>query len=317
MMIKERVLSPQVRAMIGDLRGKYIKTERDRVFRGTLDRLLECDEEGNPIAQPAKCMATGETRGIVVTAGAGGGKTSLVRHALNKHPALQPSETAAMPCVTISVPSPATSKSVGKALLKATGFPAKSGNRTAQDIWDDVAFRFKLLGTVVVWIDEAHDVFPQSSKSEAPDILKTLKRLMQGESAVIVILSGIDRLWTNVCFDDQVSRRYFPIALPQVSGGTDCKRLWAILGGYCGRAGLELPDRSDLMERLVHAGRQRFGRCIEQMIDAIEIASARGDTKLDSQHFVDAYFAREGCSAGENIFLAPRWSAIQLHSRTV
>ncbi|AUC54165.1 hypothetical protein CDO87_13705 [Sagittula sp. P11] len=56
---------------------------------------------------------------------------------------------------------------------------------------------------------------------------------------------------------------------------------------------------------------------IEQMIDAIEIASARGDTKLDSQHFVDAYFAREGCSAGENIFLAPRWSAIQLHSRTV
>ncbi|WP_157814989.1 hypothetical protein [Sagittula sp. P11] len=53
------------------------------------------------------------------------------------------------------------------------------------------------------------------------------------------------------------------------------------------------------------------------MIDAIEIASARGDTKLDSQHFVDAYFAREGCSAGENIFLAPRWSAIQLHSRTV
>ena len=66
----------------------------------------------------------------------------------------------------------------------------------------------------------------------------------------------------------------------------------------------------------MHAGRQRFGRCIEQMIEAIEIASARGDTRLDSQHFADAYFAREACSVAENIFLSPRWSAIQLNSRT-
>lgn len=221
-----------------------------------------------------------------------------------------------MPCVSISVPSPATAKSVGREILRATGFPAKSGNRTAQDIWVDVAFRFWLLGTVVLWIDEAHDVFPQKSKSEAPAILKTLKTLMQGESAVIVVLSGVDRLWENVCFDDQVSRRYFPFALPPVSGAADCKRLWGILGGYCDRACLELPPRGDLIERLVHAGRHRFGRCIEQMIDAIEIALMRGDTKLDIHHFADAFFAHEGCAISENVFLVPRWSSIDLHSRT-
>ncbi|MCA1775052.1 MAG: TniB family NTP-binding protein [Loktanella sp.] len=305
----------EVRAIIKELRAKYIKMERDRAFLSTFDRLLECDEDGNLIAQPVAWTATGETRGIVVTDGAGGGKTSLVRHALNKHPALQPSDIAAMPCVSITVPSPATAKSVGREILKATTLPVKSVNRTAQDIWDDVAFRFKLLGTVVLWIDEAHDVFPQRSKSEAPAILKTLKTLMQGDSAVIVVLSGVDRLWQNVCFDDQVSRRYFPFALPQVSGAADCKRLWAILGGYCDRASLELPPRGDLIERLVHAGRHRFGRCVEQMIDAIEIALMRGDAQLDIQHFADAFFAQECCAISENVFLVPRWSSINLHSR--
>lgn len=316
MTMDRQVPSREFRTVIDELRGKYIKMERDTLFRSIFDRLLRCDEDGNPIAEPVAWTATGETRGIVVTDGAGGGKTSLVRHALSKHPALQPSEDGTMPCVSISVPSPATAKSVGREILRATGYPSKAGNRTAQDIWDDVAHRFQLLGTVVLWIDEAHDVFPQRSKSEAPAILKTLKSLMQGESAVIVVLSGVERLWENVCFDDQVSRRYFPFALPQIGGAADCKRLWAILGGYCDRASLEPPIRGDLVERLAHAGRHRFGRCVEQMIDAIEVALRRGDAKLHSQHFADAFFAREGCSISENVFLAPRWSSIDLSSRT-
>ena len=42
------------------------------------------------------------------------------------------------------------------------------------------------------------------------------------------------------------------------------------------------------------------------------ISSMRGDTKLDVQHFADAFFRQEGCTVADNVFLAPRWSAIDL-----
>ncbi|WOI15226.1 hypothetical protein [Sulfitobacter sp. LC.270.F.C4] len=48
------------------------------------------------------------------------------------------------------------------------------------------------------------------------------------------------------------------------------------------------------------------------MISAIEIALLRGDTKLDASHFADAFFAQEACSINQNVFLAPRWSSIDL-----
>lgn len=257
----------------------------------------------------------GEARGIVVTDGAGGGKTSLVQHTLATHPALQSTEGGAIPCVSITVPSPATVKSVGAEILAKTGYTDFASNSTAHAIWTKVSRRFRMFGTVVLWIDEAHDVFPSKTKSEAPAILKTLKSLMQGDGAVIVVLSGTDSLWQNICFDDQVKRRFRPFALPQMSTDADCTVLWRVLGGYCEKAGLALPERGDLPERLVHAGRRKFGRCIEQIIDAIEVALLRGDDRLDMQHFAAAFFSQEGCSVSENVFLVPRWSSIDLSAR--
>lgn len=306
-----------IRAVTNELRSQYIKMGRDRQFRATIDRLLNCDEESNLIPDLVDFTASGEARGLVVTDGAGGGKTSLVRHALVNHPALQPSETALMPCVSVSVPSPATAKSVGHAVLNATGYPSKNENPTAQRIWADVALRFGLLGTAVLWIDEAHDVFPKRAKGEAPEILNTLKSLMQGEAAVIVILSGVDSLWANISLDDQVKRRYRRFALPEVSAGADRKMLWGLLGHFAGRADLEMPEEGDLIERVIHAGRHRFGRCVEQMIDAIEAALMLGDCKLEMHHFAEVFFAQEGCSVAENVFLTPRWSSIDLSPRVV
>lgn len=304
-----------IRAVTSDLRGKYVRMERDRLFRSSIDRLLNCDEMGNPIPKPVTFTATGETRGIMVVAGAGGGKTSLVRQALSNHPALQPSETR-MPCVSVSVPSPATMKSVAREILRASGYAGSERNRPAWDLWNDVRCRFQLLGTVVLWIDEAHDLFPNGSKSEAPQILKTLKSLMQGDGAVIVVLSGVESLWDSISFDHQVQRRYSKFELPPVITSADCKLMWSLLGSFCDRAALQRPERSDLVERLAHAGRHRFGLCIEQIISAIEIALTHGDDRLDVQHFADAFFMQDGCTIGGNVFLSPRWSSIDLSARS-
>lgn len=135
---------------------------------------------------------------------------------------------------------------------------------------------------------------------------------MQGDGAVIVILSGVGSLWESISFDHQVNRRYSKFELPPVVAATDSKLIWKLLDGFCDCAELDPPERGDLVERIIHAGRKRFGLCIEQMISAIEIALLRGDTKLDFMHFADAFFAQEACSINDNVFLASRWSSIVL-----
>ena len=45
------------------------------------------------------------------------------------------------------------------------------------------------------------------STREIEDMLKTLKSLMQGEGAVIVVLTGSETLWQIASYDDQVKRR--------------------------------------------------------------------------------------------------------------
>ncbi|MDT0683106.1 TniB family NTP-binding protein [Roseicyclus sp. F158] len=270
------------------------------------------DVNGNPIMAGEAMRAAGEKRGIAVVGGAGSGKTSLIAKAVGKHPALQPSEDALMPVVEITVPNPATVKSVGFEILKKTGYPELANRRTAWEIWNDVRTRFRLLGTRVLVIDEAHDLFPRKSKSEAYDILRTLKSLMQGNGSVVVVLCGIESLTDSISFDYQVQRRFAKFELPPVTTAADSKLIWGMIGKFCDRANLDRPKQTDLIDRLAHAGRYRLGICIEQIISAIEIALMRGDTQLDIQHFADAFFQQEGCEVDRNIFLSPRWSSIDL-----
>jgi hypothetical protein len=301
----------QAQAVLTELRSKHIAMARDQRFVARLDGLLECDEQGRPLPLPIRYTSTGETRGIVVTDGPGGGKTSLVRHALSRHLALQSRDRDERPCISITVPSPATSKSVGREILAACGYPLMSANRTAWDIWGAVRTKFRQLGTVVLWIDEAHDLFRSRSPADAEETLKTLKSLMQGENAVIVVLSGIDSLWDDISFDAQVRRRYSRFALAPMSFG-DGDMLWKILSRFCETAGLGLGPRTDLPERMIHAGRKRFGRCVEQMLAAIEVAIMERSGELCAEHFAEAFAAQEGCSTDQNVFLVPRWAEIEL-----
>jgi hypothetical protein len=313
--IHEQPSQADVNAMVERLGKKYVAFDRDTGFRDHLDRLLQSDASGHLVPEPRRFGSTDETRGVAVIGGAGSGKTSLVARAMKRHPALQPSEAVPKPCVSITVPNPATMKSVGLEILKQTGYPEAQKPRTAWEIWNCVRIRFEVLGTVVLVIDEAHDLFPTGYKSEAPEILKTLKSLMQGPGSVIVILCGVESLFDRLAFDDQIQRRFSKFELSDVATAADRKMLWDILCTFCAEAGLGHPERGDLVERLVHAGRHRFGRCVEQIIGAIEIALKQGDEDLDIQHFADSFYLQESCWIDRNVFLAPRWSTIDLNSR--
>jgi type II secretory pathway predicted ATPase ExeA len=292
--------------------GKYIPTERDDQIALRLNRLLARDGDGLIVAAPRKDRGTGDARGLVVIEPAGGGKSTLIRNALSDHPLLQPTLSRPRPWIHVDAPSPTTTKSLGIEIVKATGYQDVSRSNSEQEIWGLAAHRLTLQGTVFVWIDEAHDLFGTGSAHEIQNALKRLKNLMQGEGAVSVILSGIDDLWQLTTYDDQIDRRYLKLALDPISSVGNSRLLKGILHTLCGEVGIAAPCETDLVERLVHASRQRFGLFIENTLGALETAALAGAARLNNDHFAQNWALREGPEMGRNVFLARDWSRIEL-----
>lgn len=307
------IMTPaQLLAAVDRAASKYIPTKRDKEFRLQLDRLFARDASGNAIATPRKDSGTGDAKGLAIIEAAGGGKSSLIEQGLTRHPLLQPKHDDHRPWLKVIAPSPATTKSLGIAILVASGYEDVSRRNSEQEIWQMVRHRLVLLGVVFLWIDEAHDLFGSATPVQIQDTQKALKNIMQGHGAVSVILSGIDTLWALTSCDEQVNRRYAKMPLASISAVADEKLLSQIMRVLCAEVGISAPVGSDVLGRLVHASRGRFGRFIENILAALEVAAQDGASGLEMRHFATAWERQEGCQMGENVFLAKNWAQIDL-----
>lgn len=298
---------------IQHLRSIYVSNERDEGLRQQLTRLLKRDGNGQITAVPCRFTADQETRGITVIEASGGGKTTSIRKALMELEVLGLNPDTGMPrYLQIQVPSPATLKSVGLAILQATGMTGVTERATAWEIWNAVRHRLTLLGIVLLWIDEAQDLVLAKSANETETTLRMLKTLMQGDTALILILSGTRRLAEMTNYDPQVSRRFTRITPRDLEFSSDQADLCSLIENYCKLAGLKAKVSGDLAHRLIHASRGRFGRAIETVINAIERALEDGDKTLNVAHFADAWAMQEGCNAASNVFDAVEWELIIL-----
>jgi hypothetical protein len=304
-------MSPDKKATIARLRSLHIPTERDRALAAQLDRLLQTDGDGGQIPVPVRFTADLETRGIAIIEAAGGGKTTAVRKVLSRTTALNP--VGAPPLhLHAKVPSPATLKSLGLEILRLLDFDQVSTRATAWQIWDAVRHRLSLRGIVVLWIDEAHDLFLSQSAREIDDMLKMLKSLMQGETAVILILSGTGRLSDITSYDPQVNRRFTKVVPRDLVIGADKARLTKVVNDYAREAALAVDWSDALSSRLIHGSRRRFGRAVETIINAIERALSDGDRTLTATHFAEAWGMQEGCAWDENVFVRKDWASAPL-----
>lgn len=289
-------------SLIEQLRRVHINTPWDRELRAQLDRLLRQDAEGKPLPEAIRFTDTGETRGILVIHEAGGCKSTLVHHCLSRHPALN-DDDGTKRYLGIPVPSPATQKSLLRELIKQSGYPYVAARREAWSLNETLVSRIALLGIVVIWIDEAHDLF----SANETNILRGIKSLMQGDAPVIPILSGTPELEDIVRSDPQVLRRFSILRLPHLDPGSDQDKIEGIIGIYCRKAGLTPPVESDLAERVIHGSRRLFGRCIENILGAVEMALDRDGDQLEIDDFAAYWSLREGPEPERNVFIVPDW----------
>ncbi|UWR49781.1 TniB family NTP-binding protein [Phaeobacter inhibens] len=287
----------------------HVETQREEDLRAAFDRLFVWDETA---VKPRYFTKGLETRGLAVVGDPGSGKTELISHFLENHERFHlGSDLEEAGCLHVTVPSPATLKSVGLEILKALGYSKMSERRERWAIWEMVKHRLSLLGVRVLWIDEAHDLYASGSAREQEDLLKTLKSLMQGEHAVVVVLSGTKPVAELLKTDGQVGRRFGKIHLPPVTVASDGEAVEGLLHAFCDRAGLDAQVDSDLIHCLIAAAQSQFGLVIEISIGAIEMALYDRSAKLSRQSFVDYWGMQEGCAIEDNVFWSNRFGEFQ------
>ncbi|ULB11858.1 TniB family NTP-binding protein [Cereibacter azotoformans] len=311
-------MSPhEVERVLDELRACYIESERDDEFERHFRRLFRHDDTGALTAAPILHTGGTETRGMLLIDAPGGGKNRLVNNALDSHVVFRRAGARGLPpCLSIRVPSPATLSSLGCAILEALKYgDVREGRRWS--IWRTVRHRLAMFGISMLWIDEAHDLFHENSRREIEDMIATLKSLMQGPGAVSIVLTGTEKLWEIVGVDPQLSRRLTRLTFAPIDETMHGARLCEVIEDFCKRAGLSAPPEQDLVARLIHASRGRFGRCIERTIQAIEEALRNGDRCLDMQHFAEAFMLQEGCAPDRNVFLHPAWRQIDVDAPPV
>lgn len=289
--------------MLEPLYSLHINTPWDAEMSAQLGRLLRQNAEGTPLPEAVRFTATGETRGILVIHDAGGCKSTLVDHCLSRHPVLREGPEGIPRYLAVTVPSPATLKSLLRELIKTSGYPEISTRREAWSLLEILQARIALLGVLVLWIDEAHDLFCVDEKS----ILRAIKSMMQGDTPVIPILSGTPKLEDIVRSDPQVYRRFSILRLPYLDPEGDQDTISHVIALYCAKARLRPPNTKDLPERLIHGARRLFGRCIENIIGAIEMALDRGGEQLEIDDFAAWWSLQEGNGTERNVFLATDW----------
>ena len=293
-------------AALDAVRDLHIGLDLDGEATMHVKRLLARDEEGRLLPQARRLTRTGETRGMMLVGAPGSGKSHLMDRTLSKMGEVLERSVDTRPVIACPVPSPATFKSMVLALLEETGFEGANPRQESWSLWQMFRHRIGMLETALVWIDEAQDLFCADRRL----ILRALKSLMQGDNAVAVVLSGTEDLADVIRSDAQVKRRFTAMGLPEMVETVHGDMYRAVLADYCGRVGLEPPVESDLIGRIFHGARYRFGRAIELLLLAMEFAIEQGDEYLTIDHFASAYAMNEACPASENVFYADNYHVL-------
>jgi len=290
-------------AALDAVRKLHIGLDWDAEAALHVKRLLARDGEGNLLPKARFFTKTGETRGMMLVGDPGSGKSHLMDRTLKKIPELAVTDDGVPRVIACPVPSPATFKSMTLALLERSGYPDANPRQEVWSLWQLFRHRLSKLGVAVLWIDEAQDLFCADRKA----ILRALKSLMQGDDAVAVILSGTEDLAQVIRTDPQVKRRFTSMLLPELTEAAHGAMFRTVMADYCARVDLEPPVEADLVARVFHGARYRFGRAVELLLVAMEFAIARKAGHLTIDDFASAYAMNEACLASQNVFYADNY----------
>jgi hypothetical protein len=292
------------------LRERYMKNARDTALDDRLKEILETDRDGNLTAVPQRNGLIQEVRGLLTFGDSRDGKTALLARNLIRQPLIGLSYgTEPGRALYIKTPPDASLKGVAMHILKKTGYPEVNPRIRTHEAWDAVVHRLHMRGFTILWLDEAHHMFERSSEVKA--VLRRLKNIMQGEQAILLILSGIPSLDTIVRRDPETSERLIRLRLGGLKGPDERADLLRFLK-TCGlMIKVSLPEDPHLIERLDFANGGSLGLIVENTYSAMGRAMRRGDRAVTLEDFAKYAEQKKGYADQEGPFEPGDWPTLQ------
>lgn len=229
-----------------------------------------------------------------VTGESGAGKTLAVERLLRECPALQPIATSyglVRPVISVSLSGPCTLKMLGKRILGAAGYPLRS--RIEQgELWEMLPEQMHARRILVVHVDETQHLLRHTEKDrERKDLAKALKDVMNSPWPVSFIMSGMPNTTEIARLDEQIERRSRFVELPDVELPEGRELVERIVSEMAAAADLDSSEvcGSDMLDRIAHAARYRYGRIAQVVLSAIQVACLQRAGALARKHFAEAY----------------------------
>ena len=299
---------PRQYEALARMKSLYFRTNRDAVVSEALeDGLTE-------LAIRPGGGGRFEGRGQAVIAETGAGKSRLIRHVLAAHPLFAGFGDPESNCAAVSVkcPGACTLRVLGIEILRATGYPIDDALENVA--WVKVRERLKMLGVLVLHIDEINNLVGTINPVEDRKIRNSLKALINREDwPVVLILSGTPDCAPILRRNKALRRRLDWNWLQPLTPPADNATVAGQIGELCKAAAIEPPSAdvaNKLVPRLMHAAWHQFGTTVEIAIKAVTIALGSNDAQLQASHFATAYARRTGCAADENPFVVAAWRRV-------
>lgn len=298
--------------LIAEVNSLYVTTDRDDQFDAEIEMMIA--HMLDPAARAGYA--------IFVTAPPGAGKTRLVNSRLNEASALAPQDDGygnqVEFCLRVQTPSACTAKSLGTAILKATGYPLEREPRE-DEVWNIVEKRLQRKMHKIIFLDEFQHVLKGAQAKGGAHLTNKVKLMMQNpEWPLWLIIAGVPDTTEFIKRDEwfQMERRVRPFEIDDLEDfDGDIENTRDILEELAKAAELSIgfPLTQEFLRRLMHGGLWRFGMVIQLIKMSIELALGDTDCEptLKLDHFVKGYKRISSCSRGTNVFTADDWNLIQ------
>ncbi len=286
---------------------------REDRFEELLTDIFNVDDSGAITSDPKRDPLINETSGIMLLAGSGNGKSTLLGRTLERATVLD-ERTKKSPTgntLKITVPPSATVKSIAEKIAELTGYEEIDPKAKVDEAWSIARHRMRKFGIKLLVIDEAHHLLRTGPGRDIPGAVQALKHLLQGDGSVAVILSGVPKLREIILQDPETDGRYFKFELDMIEAGSqDAERLSRCIAKSAKELGLFLDPDDKLSERLIFAEHGRVGRTIRLAKETMRQALIKGRDNLRLED-AEASFAKRYGSRSMSPFSPSAWNVVQ------